>query len=792
MNKFLTTLLLIFVITNSSNAQIFKYYQAKGAPKFIKNGTQNDTLLNPFAGGLNTPQFSNIDWNNDGKQDLFVFDKESLKPLAFVYNVSLNKFVHAPEYEGAFSNYFGGWALLKDYNFDGKPDLYTSSVSYNKISLSPFIPSEKIQLFVNTTTPGGKTTFKQYSNVLFDTGMYVGPPYNQYLSAGELVAVSNAMPAIDDLDGDGDEDIISNQGVNTTFWYYENFKKNKFNTPFSNDTTIFVPRDQCWGFMNYDFMNHSFALGFRRDQGSQCDYNMWGKRKHADQTTLMIDINGDGIKDVVFGDSEFKSLIALINGRLQNSRQIDSIIVQDTLFLSNTNVRKNFIEYPAAYYVDVNADGKKELLVTTNKNMASKSVNNIWVHDATRVNSNLQFTANPGNDFLYKDMVDHGLRSVPVFVDIDNDGDKDLVVATSGVLEQTSNNNDKLYLYLNITDSVRPVFKLADSNFVISSLVGQGFFSAHPTFGDLNGDGKPDLLVGEGNGNVAYFINNSIGSQFNFTLNNRNAFGLTIGTYCTPQLFDLDKDGLLDIVSGERNGTVKFYKNTGTKQVPSFSNTPTIDSLGKVHSREVYKPLGSSQMLELVGYSAPHITDLNNDGVYEMLLGSNNGRVDLYTNVVAHPDSVAIMNNNVYIDFSLDANAGYNKKFGMRSAAATAYLNGDSIPDILIGNISGGLVFMGSDVAPVNSVNEMFIDNNAFMLYPNPTESMVNLIINRTAFSDINYVVYDISGKKIMEGKLDKNQTDASINVGALKTGLYLVQLTNNQWQSTQRLMINH
>jgi len=128
----------------------------------------------------------------------------------------------------------------------------------------------------------------------------------------------------------------------------------------------------------------------------------------------------------------------------------------------------------------------------------------------------------------------------------------------------------------------------------------------------------------------------------------------------------------------------------------------------------------------------------------------------------------------------------------MRSAAATAYLNGDSIPDILIGNISGGLVFMGSDVAPVNSVNEMFIDNNAFMLYPNPTESMVNLIINRTAFSDINYVVYDISGKKIMEGKLDKNQTDASINVGALKTGLYLVQLTNNQWQSTQRLMINH
>ena len=792
MHKLLTTLLLLFVIINTSNSQSFKYYQAKGAPKFIKNGSVSDTLLNPFAGGLNTPQFSNIDWNNDGKQDLFIFDKEALKPLAYLYDANLGKFTHAPQYEGAFTNYFSGWALLRDYNFDGKPDLYTSSVPYNKITLSPFIPSEKIQLFVNTTTQGGKTTFKQYSNVLFDTGMYVGPPYNQYLSPGELVAVSNAIPAIDDLDGDGDEDIISNQGITSTFWYYENFKKNKFNTPFSNDTTIFVPRDLCWGFIDYDFINHRFFLGFRRDQSSQCDYNMWGKRRHVDQSSLLIDLNGDGIKDLVFGDSEHRSFVSLINGRLQNSRQIDSIISQDTLFLSSNNTRKNFIEFPAAYYVDINADGKKELLVTTNKNFASKSVNNIWVHNATRVNSNLQFTATDGNDFLYKDMIDHGLRSVPVFIDIDNDGDKDLVVATSGVLEQTGNNNDRLYLYLNITDSVKPVFKLLDSNFVLSSFTGQGCVSAHPTFGDLNGDGKPDLLIGEGNGNIAYFINNSNGSQYNFTLNNRNAFNLTIATYCTPQLIDLDKDGLLDIVSGERNGTVKYYKNIGTKQVPSFSNIPTIDSLGKVNSRDVYYPLGSPQMLELVGYSAPHITDLNNDGIYEMLLGSNNGRVDLYTHIYANKDSVAKKQNNVYVDFSLDANAGYNKKFGMRTTAATAYLNGDSLQDIIIGNVSGGLVFMGSGVSPVNSNNELFLDNNAFVLYPNPAKSSVSLMLNRTSLSDINYLIYDISGKKIMEGTLDKNQTNTSINLGVLNPGLYLVQLTTNQWQSTQRLMISH
>lgn len=791
MNKLVTTLLLIFGITNISNAQSFKYYQAKGAPKFIKHGTLNDTLLNAFAGGINTPQFSNIDWNNDGKLDLFVYDKEALKPLAFVYNTSLNKFVHAPEYEGAFTNYFAGWALLKDHNYDGKPDLFTASFSHNRVTAQPHIQAEKIQLFVNTTTSGGKTTFRQYNNTLYDTGMYVGPPFDQNLSPGELVAVANALPAIDDLDGDGDDDIISNQGVNTTFWYYENFKKNKYNIPFSNDTTIYVPRDLCWGFMNYDYMNHSFALGFRRDQGSQCDYNMWGKRKHADQTTLMMDLNGDGIKDIIFSDSEYKSFISLINGRLQNSRQIDSIVSQDTLFLSNSNKRKDFIEYPAAYYVDINADGKKELVVSTNKNMASKSVNNIWLHDATRVGSNMQFTAIPGNDFLYADMIDLGLRSVPTFVDIDGDGDKDLVVATSGVLEQTGNNNDKLYLYLNITDSINPVFKLADSNFVISSLTGQGFFAAHPTFGDLNGDGKPDLLIGEGNGNVAYFVNNTSGSQLSFSLQNRNAFGLTIGTYCTPQLVDLDKDGLLDIVSGERNGTVKFYKNTGTKTAPIFNNIPTIDSLGKVNSRELFTAVGISSMLDLVGYSAPHIFDADNDGVYDMLLGSNYGKVRLYKNIYANKDSLATEVSNSFVDFGLDANAGYTKKFGMRSVPTTAFLNGDSLPDIMIGSISGGLTFFGSSVSPINSVDERFIDNNAFVLYPNPTDKVVNLMFNRAVKSEVQYSIFDMSGKKIMAGKLDQNQSNITIQVDELNNGLYLIQLTTNQWQSTQRLMIN-
>ena len=98
---------------------------------------------------------------------------------------------------------------------------------------------------------------------------------------------------------------------------------------------------------------------------------------------------------------------------------------------------------------------------------------------------------------------------------------------------------------------------------------------------------------------------------------------------------------------------------------------------------------------------------------------------------------------------------------------------------------------MGSDVAPVNNTNELFVDNSAFVLYPNPAGSIVNLKLNKSTMTDIDYKVFDISGKKIMEGKLDRNQTNTSIYVGDLNIGLYLIQLTTNQWQSTQKLMLN-
>lgn len=788
MAKFITTLLLLIAINNSSNAQLFRFYHTENTPRFIKPGTLNDTLLNPFAGGLNTPQFSNIDWNGDGKQDLFIFDKESNKVFTYVFQNGA--FQYAPRYEAAFPFYIYGWALLRDYNFDGKPDLFTSSFSHNTVTAKPFVStSVTMQLFVNHTV-NGKPLFKQLNNIVNDTGIYVGPPYNESFPASPVVGVGGALPSIEDIDGDNDLDILTNLGESPTNHFYENLKKNKWNIPYADDSLAYILRDQCWGFAAYNF-NHYYELGLGRDGNINCAFNTWGKTamKHADQSVLLIDLNGDGIKDAIMGDSENKSLIALINGRLQNTIKADSIVSQDTLFLSTDNRRKSFMEYPASYFIDINGDNKNELVISTNKYNSSKTVNNIWTYSCERVNSMLEFTPNAGNDFLYGNMIDHGLRSAPAFTDIDGDGDKDLVVATSGVFERTGNNHDRLLLYLNITDSLYPVFKLADSNFLDISAT-QGYFFAHPTFGDLNGDSKPDLIIGEGNGNLSYFVNNSTGSTIAFTPMNRNAFGILAGTYATPQLVDLDKDGLLDLVVGNTAGTIRYYRNKGSKTAPDFSSTATIDSLGKISTVEIFTAIGRSPMPDINGYSAPHVTDLDHNGTLELVAGTSTGRILIYTNILPYKDSIAILVDKPFVDYGTPGNDGYNKRFGNRTTIATAFLDGDDKLDIVAGNLAGGLIFLGTKASASGIANKDLLTDETVHIYPNPASRVINIELPEQNYNALNYTLFDVTGRIVASGEGTKGAGSLQLNVSAIGEGLYFLRILANDQQLTKRIII--
>ena len=107
--------------------------------------SKNDiNLSNAWAGGMNFCQFSNIDLNQDGIDDLFVFDRSGKngtvngnRIMTFIFNALTNNFEYAPEYIQFFPP-LTDWVLILDYNQDFKPDIFTSSES-------------SIALYTNTT-----------------------------------------------------------------------------------------------------------------------------------------------------------------------------------------------------------------------------------------------------------------------------------------------------------------------------------------------------------------------------------------------------------------------------------------------------------------------------------------------------------------------------------------------------------------------------------------------------------------------------------------------------------------
>ncbi len=89
--------------------------------------SNNENLINPWAGGLNCPQFSEIDLNGDGQKDLVAFERNFYGVIKTYINQGIEgevNYIHAPEFQLYFPN-MRNWMLLRDYNCDGKEDIFT-------------------------------------------------------------------------------------------------------------------------------------------------------------------------------------------------------------------------------------------------------------------------------------------------------------------------------------------------------------------------------------------------------------------------------------------------------------------------------------------------------------------------------------------------------------------------------------------------------------------------------------------------------------------------------------------
>ncbi len=238
------------------------------------------------------------------------------------------------------------------------------------------------------------------------------------------------------------------------------------------------------------------------------------------------------------------------------------------------------------YFVDIDSDGDMDLV---SGNYVGKF--NVWRKDATGYTA-LTSSNNPFNGF------DVGYNSAPVFVDLDGDDDMDLVSGKSNgqfaVWRKDTNG------YIVLTGSDNPLGGLS---------VGFNAFST-PTFVDLDGDGDLDLVSGEVGGTFKVWRKDA--TSYTALTGSDNPFnGLSVSSLSTPNFMDIDGDGDMDLVSGERWG--KFYvwrmDTNGYTQLTGNSG----NNANPLHG------------LDAGNNSAPVFVDLDGDGDLDLVSGNKAG-----------------------------------------------------------------------------------------------------------------------------------------------------------------------
>lgn len=364
---------------------------------------------------------------------------------------------------------------------------------------------------------------------------------------------------------------------------------------------------------------------------------------------------------------------------------------------------------------------------------------------------------------MQDEQIDVGEGCFPAFLDYNGDGLMDLVLGNYGYYRANGQYLSELMLFENTGTPGKPSFKYVSSDY--AGLSAQNVTGICPAFGDLDGDGDPDLICGMTNGKLMYFTNTAGPGQAPvFLLNSLVYSGIDVGQFSTPVIIDLNGDGLNDLVTGEAAGNLDYFENTGSLSSPLFSSTPTQNMLGNV---DVMKPC-------CTGYSSPVFGTLN--GKAYLLTGSENGNLFYFDQVEGNLNGTFNL---------LDSNFLHiNQK--PRMTLAMADLNGDGKADLAIGNYNGGLAIYYNETT--SYTKEIIHRGEECRISPNPADN--SLLISVPDHTPKTIEFYNTSGLLVFK-KITEEQK-ISIKTSDFECGLYAYRLTGKSAYCMGKILIIH
>jgi hypothetical protein len=712
-------------------------------------------LKMPWANGINYSNVSNIDLNFDGKKDIVVFDKVNQFSVGrfrcFINNGSSGqiKYTAAPDLSYSFPA-TANWAVCLDYNCDGKEDLFCSV-------------NGGVKVYKNVSTPSVGINFVLEKAIIYSDFNPFGAPQITPLYASTI-----GVPGFADIDADGDIDILTFSPGGFYVEFHKNMSKEK---GYNCDSLIYQLQDACWG----KITEQSCLVGM-----NQCPlrpiteqfFPVVNKQTlHAGSCLMCLDANGDNLQDLVMGDISCNTVqFAANTGSTTNAVISDTTKLYPNYPNKNSTLQIKMNNFPCTYYVDCDGDGKKDLVATPNA-FGSENVTSVWYYkNASATNTvNFQFVK---KNFLQDEMIEVGQNSFPVIFDYNADGKKDLLIGTYGYYN-TTNLKAQLALYENIGTLTQPKYSLITRDYAAVST--KSLNNVMPTIGDIDNDGDVDICVGTSSGQIHWLENTAgAGNICNFSLFHANSFSFTtVSSTAAPQLFDIDKDGKLDLMIGTKNGRISYYKNTGTASVPAYSLITSF--FGGVDVK------GDINLYGIDGYATPYF--FNEGPNTKLLVGNISGTLAYY-------DVPAIISNTC----NLITTTANNINEGGQSSPYFEDVNNDGKRDLFLGNGSGGLSFFSSINQYVglneNHLKELF---DQISLFPNPTNEYLNIRINELEFETGTLILYNMLGKEVEVLEINSNSQTFLLN--SISEGIYFAKISlthHSQTNSvTKKIIIN-
>jgi hypothetical protein len=616
---------------------------------FTKEG---DVLELALAGGLDAPQINTMDVNNDQVEDIILFDRTSFSLL--VYLRENGKLTYAPEYASLFPEDLQNWVLLRDFNGDGKKDIFTSS------------PLGMI-VFVNESE-GENFSWRLYHSRAPGPSPLMTIGFNGTVN---LQMNATDIPSITDLDEDGDLDILVFRFTgSSTVEFHKNMAIERTGLL---DSMQFVRETQQWGgFTECDC--GVFAFG-----SEECG-PVNGKVEHeGGKSLLAIDLEGDGDQDVFISEETCFDMYQLEG--------------EGNAITAFTQTYALDYPFPAAYFEDTDGDGIDDLVMASNAISSagvpkdfSRTVN-VFRNEGTNMQPVFQEIA--GN-FLQNEMIDVGSNAAPAFYDVDFDGDLDLFIG-SWYTFYDNTARGSIRWYENTGSRSEPEFTWKSDDFL--NLSDLNLQRLQPVFADVTFDGLPDL--------VFKAIDDNQQSRLFYLENGAQGFSSTpailfndLNALDKFSMGDVNNDGTLDLIITRSSGRAELF--TGRREEGGlFFVLENSEFLGI--SNDPFKTQGHLILL-----------DINGNGQQDALYLFGNGELSWSSDVDITAEAE-------FTSFEI-SNLGVENAFGRSFVLSAANLFNEKIPAILGGTSRGGIVLLRSDQSIPREEDEFVLFPNPVYL----------------------------------------------------------------------------